>query len=141
VVGPVSIHLWAHNSLETGADVPALHSIAAASLRDEERLRRDHEQALDQLGAPRLDATEARWQMARTWATALVDGELLPQEAARRIAEELHEQLGRPASLQPLVDAHLEVERGGVLTGNLHSALMAGARAFLATAGPRTSTA
>jgi hypothetical protein len=138
---PLSIVFWAHRALEVGADVPALHRITTADPRDEERLRRHHEQALDELGAPRLDATQARWHMARSWATALAEGGLLPREAARRIAEETHEQLGRPASLQPLVDAHREVERRGVVTGNLHAALLAGARSFLAAEGPHRSAA
>ncbi|MEW1958905.1 hypothetical protein [Kineococcus sp. NPDC059986] len=130
---PVGVLRWAQHARDAGVDVPALHRILAGDLSDADRLRCDYEQALDELGAPQLDVTQARWQVARSWAAAAVDGDLRPEEAARRIAVEVHDQLGWPDSLQPVVAAHREVERRGVVTGNLLAELIAGARAVLAS--------
>lgn len=128
---PVMISIWARHARDAGADVPALHRILAGDLGDEDGLRRDYEQALDELGAPLLDVTQARWQVARSWAAAAVEGDLQPEEAARRITMEVYDQLGRPKSLQPVVNAYREVERHGVVTGNLLTELLAGARMVL----------
>jgi hypothetical protein len=130
----MTVFHWAHHARDAGADVPALHRILAGDLGDEENcLRRDDEQALDELGAPQLDVTQARWQVARSWAAAAVNGDLQPEEAARRIAVEVYHQLGRPDSLQPMVNASREVEHRGVSTGNLLAELFAGARTVLAS--------
>lgn len=102
---PVLMHYWALDALAAGAEAPALRRTAETDVRAASALRAHFDQALDELGAPRLDEVAARWQYARYMARAVIEGELDAITAARRIVWGAADPLRQPEQLRPFIDA------------------------------------
>ena len=132
-VEPVLMRYWARDALAAGADTPSLHLAATTDLREPAALRRSFDSALDELGAPRLDGTAARWQYVRYAARSAVEGDLQATEAARRIASHAAGGLGFPARLQPFVDAVRDTVHPGRDPEEVEAACLRLARNLLAT--------
>jgi hypothetical protein len=128
---PALIHYWALDTL--AADTPALHHTAEADVRDHDAIHHHFHLALDQLGAPRMNETEARWQYARYTARAAVDGELEAITAARRIVWGSAEPVGQPDRLQPFTNAVREADRPGVVAQVVEANCLRLARDYLAS--------
>jgi hypothetical protein len=103
---------WANTALSRGYDSPAVRElVAAVPDHDPTRLSLLLDTALEQLGAPHLTDEQARWVMVHTYARAILNGLIEPQEGAELIAEESTE-LGNPDELASMREAADPWERG-----------------------------
>ncbi len=94
---------WAAHALEAGLDCASLREVAGMDGHDPRQVRAVFHAALDELGAPALDEEQARWEMARVWARAIVEGTVRPYEGARRIWWEAASPLELPDALVDFV--------------------------------------
>jgi hypothetical protein len=128
---PALIHYWALDTLAAGTDTPAVRQTAEADVRDQEALHRHFNLALDDLGAPRLDETGARWHYARYMARCAVEGDLDAITAVRRIVWGSAAPLGQPDRLQPFTDAVREADRPGADAGVIEAGCLRLTRDYL----------
>ncbi|WP_380162719.1 hypothetical protein [Kineococcus sp. R86509] len=109
---PEHMSTWANTALSRGYDSPAVRELATASPEhDPAELRLLLATALEQLHAPHLTDEQARWVMVHTYAHAILEGLLPPQEGAELIAEESAE-LALPDELAPMCEAADPWQRG-----------------------------
>ncbi|WP_432510889.1 hypothetical protein [Kineococcus sp. SYSU DK001] len=107
---PEQMPTWAAHALIDGYDSPSLGELAGLDVADPRDVQDTFTAALNELGAPTLDEAQARWEMARAWAQAAVEGTMTPYEAARRIWWQASSPLGHPDVLADFVGLASEWE-------------------------------
>jgi hypothetical protein len=93
------------DALVGGVDTPALRELAGLTRGEEPQAHELFEQVVHELGlAPSLPdrPVDRSWALVRWWCQLIVNGEIPPEDGARRIWTETSE-LGYPDTLSPLV--------------------------------------
>jgi hypothetical protein len=106
------------NALLNDIDTPSIRRLAGLARREESESHDLFAQVIAELelmppveGDLMADTADGiRWQLVRSWARQIVDGDLAPEFGGNLIWYEGWERLGHPAVLQPIVGATSEYE-------------------------------
>ena len=100
----------AADALEAGYDPPSLRRLAGSHGGDREEMRRTFEKTLRELGVRIPSQQEAVLSVARDIAQSVLEGQIAPSEAAKRIWWDLYVRFGQPEQLRPFVGFASEYE-------------------------------
>ncbi|GAA0325103.1 hypothetical protein GCM10010302_75280 [Streptomyces polychromogenes] len=93
-------------ALLAGLDTPSVRALASLASWETEHAPVLFEQVLDELGITvclTADPDAVRWELARSWATSIVDGSCDPGTGATMIWSQAAEPLNYPEKLQAMV--------------------------------------